>query len=160
MRTRLLWMVAISVTASSAAAQESVNSFDYSGNYLCEMKAAGGLRFDDANKIWDGVRFNDVNQTIAVHVESLSSEAPRSFYKIAIGDSADKELSYCADRGTSRVEVASFNGQMSCYDAAYDYTMNWNTKRFQYYSAGSYTKGEPTDTVNPSVVIGTCSKTK
>lgn len=160
MRTRFLWIVAVCATASSADAQETINSIDYSGDYLCEMKAAGGLKFDESSKTWNGVRFSDVNQTIAVHVESIFDGVPKAFYKIAIGDKADKELSYCTDRMTSQVNVVSFNGQMSCHDAAYDYTMNWNTMRFQYYSAGSYTAGEQTGTANPSVVIGICQKTK
>lgn len=150
--------LSVSLLAGPAFAAEDLFSTNYSGDYLCEMKAAGGLVYYAGTKQWVGAQFNDVSQKIVVHIETALTAEPYVFYKVAIRDEKETELNYCKDRLTGSDKVGVILDVLSCQDIAFDYRMNVKTLKFQFYSAGSYTETDKSDVGNPSVVAGECRK--
>jgi hypothetical protein len=144
-------LLASSLAGSAASAAE-----DYSGTYLCQGKAAAGVRFR-ADTGWTATEFTPIN--LLVKIEFQSQEGELVSYAVTIG-SPGEEARKCeeVESGGNVRAHKSFSG-FRCRAYPEDFRFDFQSKRFIKIRYIGYTDGnDDPNAVSPLIEVGECGK--
>ncbi|MCQ1779426.1 hypothetical protein NOJ05_19645 [Neorhizobium galegae] len=151
---------------STAAAQ--TKEPDYSGSYICKLKASAGLKVNKDSKAWSGTIFNVTNQSLLMKVTATGRTGSTQFhpnypkYGVSFKDfgSAEK-ANECVNNFNSdkySKDVPIIDGRLECQFFGTSYRVNLKTNKVQVYFDGGYMDDDQENTDTPYVAVGVCDK--
>ena len=151
MKANAALMIPIVMAASTASAVEN-----YTGTYLCQGKAAAGVKFRTASG-WTATEFNPINYLVKIERQSEDGEIVQ--YAVSIG-SPGEDPRKCEDveAGGNVRAHKSFSG-FRCRAYPEDFRFDFQTKRYLKMRYIGYTDGQDNpDAVSPLLEVGECGK--
>jgi hypothetical protein len=152
------------LTSSGSAVAQSKNAA-----YYCVADAAGGLKYNETMKKWEGASFSPEAKFVLrmnflrarvqkEEYSSLVAEEPVSDYTVTVTTSGTNTGVECISQYPSKTVTVYESGTLRCYTAVTEYIFNVRTNRFlAIYRVGYLAGGDNKDS-NPSIQGGTCTK--
>jgi len=156
-------LVLILTSSGSALAQSK------DAAYYCVADAAGGLKYNESMKKWEGasfrpeakfaLRMNFLRARVQKEeYSSLVAEEQVSDYTVTVTTSGSNTGVDCISQYPSKTVTVYESGNFRCYTAVTEYIFNVRTNRFLAISRVGYVGGEDNNDNTPSIQGGTCTK--
>lgn len=174
MQMRKLVAAAITTMVATTALADGIydTTGQFSGSYLCEADASGGVAYDENLHQWVATTFRtDKNRlTVVVGQQSmgkasfLSKDELAMVYTISVGSFGEKSQACSAIGGFTPVNsggsalVMYSSGFVSCDAAFMTYKFNFDKLRYMRIYSFGFVDGEDKGGNTPLVEIGKCGK--
>jgi hypothetical protein len=152
------------LTGSASAVAQSRDAA-----YYCVAEAAGGLKYNETTKKWEGASFSPEAKFVLrmnflrgrvqkEEYSSLVAEEQVSDYTVTITTAGSNTGVDCVSQYPSKTVTVYESGTLRCYTAVSEYIFNVRTNRFlAIYRVGYVAGGDNNDSA-PSLQGGTCTK--
>jgi hypothetical protein len=160
----LISVLMLILTSSSSAFSQSKDA-----SYYCVADAAGGLKYNETIKKWEGgsfspgakfvLRMNFLHPRVQKEEHAgVVTEEQVSDYTVTVTTSGSNTSVDCVSQYPSKTVTVYESKNFRCYTAETEYIFNVRTNRFLAIYRVGYVAGEDNNQNTPSIQGGTCTK--
>lgn len=135
--------------------------------YFCNVKAAGGLRYDEQTKVWRSANFKPGNSFV-LKLKFVASRTQKSWndkdepvndFSVTLTEEGSNSEKKCYNSRTFKeiITISSIN-YINCNSSITEYTFNLESNRFLAAYLVGYVGGDDNNDDTPSISGGTCTK--